>query len=74
MFNWQLWDNRILANGPESLTKQYKSKTHEKRVSNTHIKMKDHSSNYEVSAAKREISSVDEFFLGGQQLLFPTKQ
>lgn len=71
---WQLWDKRSLTQDPESLTKQYQNKTHEKKVSNTHIKIKGHLCNCEDSAVVREIKSVDDSFLGGQQLVFTTRQ
>lgn len=68
----QLWDKRSLTQGPKGLTKQYQNKTHVKKVSNIYIKIKGHPYNCEVSAVVREINSVDESFLGDQQLIFPT--
>lgn len=72
-----LFDNfetKGLTQDPDSLTKQYKNKTHEKKVSNTHIKIKGHLCNCEDSAVVREIKSVDNSFLGSQYLFFTKKQ
>ena len=77
MFALWLLDNfeiiEYLQKAQRVLLNNIKIKTHEKKVGNTHIKMKGHPSNYEVSAAIREINSVDVFFPRWAATPFPYK-